>query len=209
MECKSMKKISLIILGCLFLIPGSLTSNDTCGRTASIRYVKGTAYRTINGRWAQIYRPGSVLTQNDYLKTGSNSRVELRFDDGSLVQIGSNSTISLSQYNRTNTGRNADIRLQNGSIYANVRRLRRGHNFRVTTASGVAGVRGTKFFVSLDQKKTMKVEVYKGKVEVSAKDAKVLVNKGQQTQVKYGNTPDKPNSLTSERRIEWSQDEDE
>ncbi len=173
-------------------------------RAASVKFLRGRVQRKTNGRWMPIRRAGTVLLQHDVIKTGNKSKIEIHFDNGSLLQLSSNSTLSLKQYSFSSKGRKTNVNLKSGSLFANVNKLRRKSSFKVSTVTAVAGVRGTQFYVSIDKKKTVKVEVYKGKVEVSANNKVVSVKKNHKTEVTSGKTPKKPSKLTSIRRVKWA-----
>ncbi|GMT48857.1 MAG: hypothetical protein IEMM0008_0396 [bacterium] len=190
---------SQIKLGKRLKIPYSLSKD----RAARVKFLRGHVMRKTNGKWFPVRRSGTVLLQHDVIKTGNKSKVELRFDDGSLLQLSSNSIMSLKEYSYSSKGRKANVNLKKGSLFANVNKLRRKSSFRVSTVTAVAGVRGTQFYVSIDKKKRVRVEVYKGKVEVSANNKVVSVKKNQKTEVANGETPDKPTKLTSTRRVKW------
>ena len=181
-------------------IPYSISKD----RAARIKFFRGTIQRETQGKWTPVRRIGTVLLQHDRIKTGNRSKLEIKFDDGSLLQISSNTIISLKEYAYSRKGRTANINLKNGSLFANVKKLRRNSSFTVSTVTAVAGVRGTQFYVSIDDKKKVKVEVYKGKVEVGAQNKKVNVKAGQETIVNKGSTPQKPKRIKSPRKIKWA-----
>lgn len=180
-------------------IPYSISKD----RAAKVRFVKGSVKRKSNGKWTMIRRAGTVLLQNDLIKTGKSSKVEIQFDDGSLLQLTSDSQLSLKEYAYSKNGRKSNLNLKNGAIFANVNKLRKRSQFKVTTVTAVAGVRGTEFFVSLDKNKNMKVEVYKGRVDVSSKGKTVVVKKGYETEVKNGESPNDPKKLKNLRKVDW------
>ena len=175
-------------------------------RAAKIKFFKGKVERqSENGDWKAVRRVGEVLLQHDKLKTDKNAKVEIQFDDGSLMQMYGDSIISLQEYSYSKTkGRSANVKLDNGSLFANVNRLRKASGFQVTTVTAVAGVRGTQFYVALDEKKEMKVEVYKGEVEVASDNKKVSVKSGNETKVEQGGDPEAPKKITNPRKIKWA-----
>ncbi len=173
-------------------------------RTARMIFRKGTVLiqKNSKGSW-KSYNPTMRLTENDRIKTGKNSKAEIRFDDGTKMQLLSNTIATLKNYNLSKTGRKSNVVLKKGSVFANVSRLKRKSSFRVSTVTGVAGVRGTQFYVSINKKKKMKVEVYKGKVNVSAKNKTVIVKANQQTTVEKGKAPKKAKKIVKKRKIKW------
>ena len=190
-----------VTTGMLLKIPYSI-SNE---RTANIKFLKGRVdKKSDESSWIKVRRIGEFLMQNDMLKTGANAKVEVRFDDGSLMQMGKNSLVSLKEYKYSKNMKSADINLKNGSLFAKVNRLRKNSTFQVSTVTSVVGVRGTQFFVEIDKNNNVKVEVYHGEVEVSGSGgSKVFVKTGFQTKVASGEVPDKPKQISTPRKIEW------
>lgn len=174
-------------------------------RAAKVKFFKGKVNRKVLGSdWRPIRQIGTVLLQNDRIKTGRNAKVEIQFDDGSRIQLLSNSTIYLKEYSYSRKRRRANINLKNGSLFADVTKLGRYSSFKVTSITATVGVRGTQFYVSIDDQEKVKVELYKGKVVVEANNKKVALKAGQETVILLGQAPIKPRPIRSPRKIEWN-----
>ena len=174
-------------------------------RVAKVKFLRGNALRTNGKAWHYIRRSGLVLLQDEKVKTGAKSQLELQFDDGSLIQLAEKSSISLKDFRYGRKGRVANITLKSGSLFANVNKLRRKSEFKISTISAVVGVRGTQFHVSVKNNNTVRVEVYKGLVEVKGKKGQAIqVKTGYKTTIKNGFAPDTPTKITSRRKINWA-----
>jgi ferric-dicitrate binding protein FerR (iron transport regulator) len=201
-----LKKTILIVI---VLLAGLVTYSQftqASARTARVNFIKGEVSKASGTSWVKIHQVGTILKESDKVKTGANSKVEIRFDDGSIMQLGSNSVMALKQYSISDKGRNSNIKLNDGSMFANVKKLKRKSSFKVSTVTAVAGVRGTEFYVSIDDKKNVKVEVYKGKVDVSKADdatKQVQVKAGYETEVKTNSNPVNPSKIKQQRKVEW------
>lgn len=93
-----------------------------------------------------------ILEPGYSARTGKDSWLELRFEDGSLLRLQSATEITLSQAETfSNASRRTLITLVKGKIWAVVQE---GQPFEIETPGLVAGVRGTKFRVDAAQQGT-------------------------------------------------------
>ncbi len=198
-----MKNITLV----LAIVLGSITFFSLDGfsvRSAKVIYKKGKVevQKRSRGAW-KVFNPTMRLTQRDRIRTGANSKVEIRLDDGSRIQLLSNSSAYLKKYSKSRLSRRSNVMLTKGSIFANVKKLKRRGYFRISTVTGVAGVRGTEFYVNIDKTNKMAVEVYEGKVNVGSKKGRILVKKGYESAIEPNMAPKKPKVIKVKRKIEW------
>ena len=185
--------------GITLKIPYSISKD----RVAKVKFFKGNVDKSIdNESWTAIRQIGTVLLQNHIIRTGDKSKIEIKFDNGSLIQVLENSIASLKDYSYNKIGVNFDLKW--GSLFANVKNLRRKSTFNVLTVTAVVGVRGTEFYVNINENDKVKVEVYKGKVHVIAQNKRVEVKKGYETTITKGDPPLKPSKIKVIRSIQWS-----
>jgi len=98
----------------------------------------------------------------DIIRTKSNSKAEITFNDNTVLRIAQRSRIDIGEYFTDKTAGKGVIKLQRGLIRSvldkNVSKrisLAPGANrFEVQTPNAVAGVRGTDFFISYDRNST-------------------------------------------------------
>lgn len=144
---------------------------------------------------------GDTLSMGNEIETGADSSASLRFADGAVMVLEENSHIqldSLSQHG--NTGMvDSRINLLRGAAKTKVPKREPRSQFRVSTPSAVAAVRGTDFRVSAngnDGAASMLGEVYEGNVDVdnSAADA-VMVARGYGIKAEKGQPLMQPTAL--------------
>jgi hypothetical protein len=99
---------------------------------------------------------GQQLTAGTQLITGENSKLNIKFADGSIVSMQPNSIMKLDTLSMYSGGGMVDtkLRLQQGKLEteANPAHLQ-GNQMQIITPTAVAAVRGTKFRVPLSSKK--------------------------------------------------------
>jgi len=108
---------------------------------------------------------GDLLNEKDVLKTDALSSCDIKIGD-SMVRIKENSKLLVSQLMRTDDLENTVLGLDVGKMLCKPKKLLKNEKFMVKTPTAVAGVRGTKFTVEADAKKTSRIKVYDGKVRV-------------------------------------------
>jgi len=130
---------------------------------------------------------GLVLLQGAQIQTSAGAKVEIQLDEGSVVRVGPNTKFSLSAYAYSAGSRNTNVDLQNGSMSMRVTKLTGGSQFKVSTVTAVAGVRGTYFYINYDEKsKEVGVAVYSGEVEVGKEKADNTIDSTSSVKVPAG-----------------------
>lgn len=133
------------------------------------------------GPFAKVKRnadiPAGVI-----VKTGEDSRAELKYPDGSIVRIGPASILKIDGV--TFDGKTKEVKAEStlvaGQAWAKVAKMVGGEaKFQVKTQNAVAGVRGTVFRVNIEKDDATLVKVYTGAVAVS--NSPFFANKGKET----------------------------
>ncbi|MDY7037964.1 MAG: FecR family protein [Thermodesulfobacteriota bacterium] len=143
------------------------------------------------------------LEKKDRLKTGAGSYAEILIDDGSLLTVGENSEVILSEISADFDRKRieASLFLRIGRLFSNIARFVHPRSrFSVRTPTAVAGVRGTEFIVEITDAEETDVGVFDGKVGVGGidshgeliKGSEVLLTKKRQTTVKKHRRPFPP-----------------
>jgi len=136
----------------------------------------------------------TAVTINDKIKTEDNTRVELKFPDGSIFRIKSGTILTLM---------NGGINLQVGDAWFNLQK--QGTTFQIVTPTGNTGVFGTEFSISVDSSGNSAVLLYKGTVQVS--DTKgtstVTLNAGQKILTSASGLSKPVTLSTSETEDAW------
>jgi len=98
------------------------------------------------------------IHMGDMAKTGNRSKLEIRFDDGSIIRLGENSQAEISEYLFQDDRILAKIFLHAGKVRSIVKKTARlfgvgeTNRFEVHTDTAVIGARGTDFITSREGK---------------------------------------------------------
>ena len=176
-------------LGMFLRVPLSLVKQSPA--PAEIIMVSGQAGILKADKSVQPVRAGQQLTAGTELITGENSKLNIKFADGSIVSMQPKSTMNLDTLSMYSGGGMVDtkLRLQQGKVEteANPAHLQ-GNQMQIITPTAVAAVRGTKFRVSADMA-SIKQETLEGKVALMAAGQEVAVDKGFGSLSEGGNAP--------------------
>ncbi|GAB2888163.1 hypothetical protein GCM10027202_15890 [Microvirgula curvata] len=129
------------------------------------------------------------LEAGDIIETAENAVIIIRYEDGSVSEIGPKSRLTIRQtthYPSTQATSN-DIRLERGSIDSRITRNPLMPNrYDIQTPSAVTAVRGTQFRVRVDDPAESGTEVLEGKVEVRQDGRPVNVSAGYGVMMRQG-----------------------
>jgi len=112
---------------------------------------------------------GMVVNETDQIKTTTGS-VDLQTRAGSAIRIREFTTVTVAGLEGPSGG-NTKIQMNHGSLMANVNKASASDNFSVVTPTAVAGVRGTRFSVDVQDGQSPKVKVVDGKVALAPRIA--------------------------------------
>jgi ferric-dicitrate binding protein FerR (iron transport regulator) len=129
----------------------------------------------------------SVVDWQDLVNTQANARARIGLDDGSVLNVGSDSSIKVVKHDAG--AQQTELELAYGKLRTQAQKIAKPDGkFEVRTPAGVAGVVGTDFYSSYDTStNTMNVIVYEGLVKVcNLAGVCVLVKAGQMTNVRNG-----------------------
>jgi hypothetical protein len=146
---------------------------------------------------SDIYTP---LYQGDTVITEDDSRMEIVFDDATIMKLDPNSRLVIKNLKREKTATTV-LELIKGKIFGVVKKLTQQEQFTVKTKMAMAAVKGTELIVEAGDED--KVGVFEGSVEVSNIDmsgnvlSKVILDKDKEVKVvKYLKGPAKPVKLS-------------
>jgi ferric-dicitrate binding protein FerR (iron transport regulator) len=129
----------------------------------------------------------SVVNWKDEVDTQANARARIGLDDGSVLNVGSESAMKVEKHDAG--AQQTELELTYGKIRAQAQKIAKPDGkFEVHTPAGVAGVVGTDFFVGFDASTgTMNVAVFEGIVKVcNLAGVCVIAKAGQFTSVRSG-----------------------
>jgi len=127
----------------------------------------------------------TVVDWQDVVNTQASARARIALDDGSVLNVGSDSSIKVVKHDRG--AQQTELELTYGKIRSQAQKITKTDGkFEVKTPAGVAGVVGTDFFVAFDSSTgTMNVVVFEGLVKVcNLAGACVTAKAGQLTNVR-------------------------
>lgn len=138
----------------------------------------------------------SPVDWGDSINTQRNGRARITLFDGSVLNVGSDSSLKITQYNPT--GQQSQMDLAYGRLRSKVAKITQPEGkFEVHTPVGVAGVVGTDFFLSFENG-MMQLVVYEGAVRFcNLAGVCVVVGAGMMSTIRGNNqAPDPPSQAT-------------
>lgn len=117
-------------------------SGPAFAQAASGKLMRATGPITVNGKAVQA---GAVLKPGDRIVTGPASRADVTLADGSAILLYEGSTLKLSKL-----GKQIRLDLARGSA---LNAVHKGSNYRMSSPSAIAAVRGTVFYLATKGKK--------------------------------------------------------
>ena len=131
--------------------------------------------------------PKSVVDWQDLVNTQANARARIALDDGSVLNVGSESSMKVVKHDAG--AQQTELELTYGKLRTQAQKIAKPDGkFEVRTPAGVAGVVGTDFFVGYDvSTNVMNVIAFEGLVKVcNLAGVCVLIKAGQMTSVRNG-----------------------
>jgi len=158
--------LAAMAMSALLCVPNEIAAADTPGQRAG---EVSRVIPTVNiARGAKSFN-ASAKTQVDWLdvvNTQASARARITLDDGSVLNVGSESSIKVVKHD--GGAQQTELELTYGKLRSQAQKITKPDGkFQVKTPAGVAGVVGTDFFVSFDNTTgTMNVTVFEGVVKV-------------------------------------------
>src|SRR6516225_6048336 len=199
MTKKSPHAIALVcVLSCFLAVPFDTlalpdASNPRAGEVSrvipDVSLTRGTKSMTANAK--------TPVDWQDVVSTQANGRARVSLDDGSVLNVGSDSSVKVVKHDAG--AQQTDLEVTVGKIRAQAQKISQpSGKFEVHTPAGVAGVVGTDFYVSYDNG-VMNVTVFDGVVKVcNLAGVCVEVKAGQFTTVRNSDSsgPAPPNQAS-------------
>ncbi|MGE0084122.1 MAG: FecR domain-containing protein [Desulfococcaceae bacterium] len=143
-----MKGITYIFLAFFLLLPSAGTCASSVGAVTAFQ---GQAEIIRPGQPGIPTASGMPVHAGDMAKTGKRSKLEIRFDDGSIIRLGENSHAEIAEYLFEDDSVLAKIFLHAGKVRSIVKKAKglfgmdEINRFEVHTDTAVIGARGTDF----------------------------------------------------------------
>jgi hypothetical protein len=117
----------------------------------------------------------TIVNWDDVVKTAASARARVALDDGSVLNVGSDSSVHVAKHD--SGAQQTDLEVGFGKMRSQAQKISKpGGKFEVHTPAGVAGVVGTDFYVGYENN-IMTVIVFEGTVK-TCNLAGVCVNVG-------------------------------
>ena len=163
----------------IFLISSILFSSSKVAIAIKTKGDVSVIYKGLNS--AQVLKPGSPLSNQDKIKTGKNGYIALMYlDDKTVVKMLDNSELTI-MGDRSGNKINKSLDIKYGRVAANVK-PQKGKEFRISTPTSVASVKGTEFAIQSDPSSGDSFTLIEGLIEVTNSVT------GESTQVQEGET---------------------
>jgi hypothetical protein len=127
----------------------------------------------------------------DIVNTGHLARARVALNDGSILNIGSDSNMTITQHDAA--AQQTELELNYGRVRAKAAKLvKPDAKFEIHTPTGVAGVVGTDWFMLYELHVT-RILVFEGKVKFCTLDGRcVIVTQGQTSSIRGNESPSQP-----------------
>lgn len=134
----------LFTLGLTAAVLALVVPHETqANSSARVAWTHNTVQVNQGGGWVNAFR-GMSLRGGTYVRTGSDSRAQIHYADGSVIRLGSRSIARIRDLGAK------QVQLHQGKAYFKVQK--QAQNMRVRTRTAVATVLGTEFMVSVEEK---------------------------------------------------------
>lgn len=176
------------LLSCCLALPASIWAEPQGGaqRAGEVSRVI-PAVSIARGSQSITASPKSIVNWQDAVNTQANARARIALDDGSVLNVGSDSSMKVIKHDAG--AQQTELELTYGKLRSQAQKIAKPDGkFEVRTPAGVAGVVGTDFYIAFDNTtSTMSVAVFEGLVKVcNLAGVCVIVKAGQMTSVRSG-----------------------
>lgn len=161
----SIHKIAAAI-ALFFLLCGIGHAADT-PVAGQILTAKGECFAERDGKRESLVS-GAEIHVGDVVDVPDGAKMKLRMIDGTVISVGSGSRITISAYESDAAHRDVKLDLATGILRAVVTKMKGTNRYEIDTATGVAAVRGTDWFLVATRESTQ-VGVLGGVVDLSSK----------------------------------------
>jgi len=189
MKTKSPYALGLaVLLSALISVPADVwAAPQTAGQRAGEVSRVIPAVSIARGAKSITASAKTVVDWQDLVNTQVNARARIALDDGSVLNVGSESSMKVTKHDAG--AQQTELELTYGKLRTQAQKISKPDGkFEVRTPTGVAGVVGTDFFTEFDKTTgTMNVIVFEGFVKVcNLAGICVVVKAGQMSSVRSG-----------------------
>lgn len=190
MKKKSPCAIALAFLGSFaILIPADIVVAEpqAAGQKAGEVSRVIPAVSIARGSKSITASPKTQVDWADVVNTQASARARIALDDGSVLNVGSDSSVKVTKHD--GAAQQTELDLAYGKLRSQAQKITKTDGkFEVRTPAGVAGVVGTDFYLGYDQSGgQMNLVVFEGQVKLcNLAGVCVMVKAGQMSSVRNG-----------------------
>jgi hypothetical protein len=186
---------ALVLVMCLALIIPSDVAAQAAQSAGKITAVVPVV-NVIRGPQQVAASTSQQVFWGDVINTGHLARARIALDDGSILNVGSDTNLAIAKHDATQ--QQTDLDLNYGRVRAKAAKLvKPDAHFQIRTSVGVAGVVGTDMVVIFDASGKMQVVCIEGACKVCDTAGHcVLMKGGQQSSVRSNEQPGQPVQAT-------------
>lgn len=149
-------------------------------KSAVINFAIGSVAVTSSGI-KKIASAGTRVYQGDVIKTGQNSQADIYIDESTVLKVLASSSLTITHLKDTEDGGDkSSFYLSAGKMLSSIKRkLTKGEEYKVKTATATASIRGTEFLVEAANGESV-VACTSGSVSVTNDISTVMVKEGEE-----------------------------
>lgn len=149
-----MKRFSLCLLFCLFLFAAS-SSYAASGSAGEVAAIRGKAEASGSDKPRRQLSLKSQVYSGDILITGPKARLQVIFNDNSIISMGPDSEVTISEYSLKEKGGSLKTNIREGAFHIMGGSIAKDspENFVTETPYATIGIRGSMFALNVKGKK--------------------------------------------------------
>lgn len=168
----------MLAVGSLAMAPASTSATAS----ATITSVLGTVQTRSNAGWRKA-AASQRLYAGMTLRTGDRSRSQIRYDDGTVVRLGTRTVLRIRE--------SKNLRLLKGKTW--IQKQKNNQKMKIRTPIAQATILGTELFVSHNEANVSHVTTLDGLVEVQGEMGDIqMVHPGEWVEIEPGKELEKP-----------------
>jgi hypothetical protein len=188
----------LVLLCALLAAVPTLAQSAAVGTVAQLQ---GSASATRDAGNQTLLAPEAPIFSDDILETSADGKVLVQFVDGTKLTLGPNAEVVIDEfvYNPNGGTNTAALRVTAGAmrlVAGALERVGGGEAITVATPVGTIGIRGTDFFVEMEDGRHLAVALFSG-YEVA------VINAGGQTVLRPGEGTDIWAAAAPSQALTW------
>jgi hypothetical protein len=164
----SLSKVAVVVVSAMLSLGSGFAAAAAGPRAGEVLAMGGQCF-VLAGEDRAPLKIGDAVHVGDTLDVPQGAKLKVRLDDGSIIAAAPGSRITVETFATGGAEkRDAKIDLASGLLRAVVASVGEPQKFEVSTATGVAAVRGTDWFIEVHADNSTQVGVLEGAVALSS-----------------------------------------